>query len=562
MEKIKLSILILVFLFIAPFVFARTFVVDWYIKDFQTEILVNRDSSLLITERIIADSGNLPDKHGIFRILPEKAGNIDGGTRKTPVELVSITDFEGRPHVYRAIKDRMNDTITWKIGDPNITVKGENYYKITYKVYNAVHNDVFYWNLLGNFWDLEIDNFNARVVFPSEITRDDISFDYYTGLLGQRGKSATYRWINDNTLEITANEPLSKRQGITLEAYLPAGYFAPHQFGFLELYLSHLYFLIPFLALILSFNLWHLHGRDYKNKKPVLTEFLRPREMDLLEAGMFMSNGKMDPKFITALIVDMAVKGALMIEEEEKKIIFIPYKETVLKKLDKKESLTEMEVMVFEKIFQDKDEIGLVSLRSIFPKEIKEIQKEAKAKLIEKNLFYEKGFDLQKKMGLASVIFMILALLSIFILMDILLFASLFITFAILALFAILMPKRTKEGVDLHLYLKGLKKYMSIAEKERQAFYEEENIFEKLLPYAIIFGITHKWAKKMEVMYGKEFFQNYSPAWWQGGSVGKGDFNSFSKSLNTLSSQISSSHSSGGSGGSGGGGGGGGGGGW
>jgi uncharacterized membrane protein len=148
--------------------------------------------------------------------------------------------------------------------------------------------------------------------------------------------------------------------------------------------------------------------------------------------------------------------------------------------------------------------------------------------------------------------------------LEFFLFLSFLISAITLLIFGALMPKRTEESMDLYLYLKGLKRYMSVAEKDRQAFYEEENIFEKLLPYAIIFGITKKWAKKMEVMYGKEFFEKYSPAWWQGGSFSQGSFDSFTQSLNSLSSDISASHSSGGSGGSGsgGGGGGGGGGGW
>ncbi|MCP5939972.1 DUF2207 domain-containing protein, partial [Klebsiella pneumoniae] len=73
-------------------------------KDFQTSITVNKDSSLSITEDIIADAGNLPDKHGIFRTLPTQV-NTDKGVFKTPIELVSITDFNGAPRRYQAITD-------------------------------------------------------------------------------------------------------------------------------------------------------------------------------------------------------------------------------------------------------------------------------------------------------------------------------------------------------------------------------------------------------------------------------------------------------------------------
>ena len=43
---------------------ARDSITDWYIKSLNTGIVVNRDSSLDITENIQADCGNLPNKHG------------------------------------------------------------------------------------------------------------------------------------------------------------------------------------------------------------------------------------------------------------------------------------------------------------------------------------------------------------------------------------------------------------------------------------------------------------------------------------------------------------------
>ena len=38
-------------------IFARENVDYWYIKDFHSDIQVNQDSSLLITEKIVADCG-------------------------------------------------------------------------------------------------------------------------------------------------------------------------------------------------------------------------------------------------------------------------------------------------------------------------------------------------------------------------------------------------------------------------------------------------------------------------------------------------------------------------
>ena len=131
------------------------------------------------------------------------------------------------------------------------------------------------------------------------------------------------------------------------------------------------------------------------------------------------------------------------------------------------------------------------------------------------------------------------------------------------------MQKRTEEGHVLFRRIKGFKLYLDKAEKYRQRFLEKENLFEKFLPYAIVFGITREWIKKMKDIYGEKYFATYHPVWFYGAGIASFNADSFSEAMNSVStnmaSTMSSSPSSSGTGGggfSGGGGGGGGGGGW
>ncbi|MCX6797678.1 MAG: DUF2207 domain-containing protein, partial [Candidatus Falkowbacteria bacterium] len=174
-EKILLSLIFLL-LWQAP-VLARDNVTDWYIKDFQTEITVNKDASLDISEKILADCGTATGKHGIFRILPTRYKTKDGDFI-LPTELISITNAKGEPLKYSVLNE--GETVTYKIGDPNVEVQGENFYEIKYHVKNAIRSasanyDEFYWNVLGNYWDLEIDNFVVQINFPVEINKDNSS---------------------------------------------------------------------------------------------------------------------------------------------------------------------------------------------------------------------------------------------------------------------------------------------------------------------------------------------------------------------------------------------------
>ncbi|MBQ3293816.1 DUF2207 domain-containing protein, partial [Candidatus Saccharibacteria bacterium] len=138
--------------------------------------------------------------------------------------------------------------------------------------------------------------------------------------------------------------------------------------------------------------------------------------------------------------------------------------------------------------------------------------------------------------------------------------------------------KRTLKGIEISKYLDGLKEYMNLAEKDRLKFLQSVKgadtsnqgivkLYEKLLPYAVIFGIEDSWMDELNKYYQLDDVTN--PYWLHGATYFPiSDFRSFtSYTSSSISSSTASSDSGGSSGGggggfSGGGGGGGGGGGW
>lgn len=568
MKKAKFFILIIVCLFfIAPTSLAREYVSDWYIKDFQSEIIVNKDSSLTITEKIVADCGNLPDKHGIFKILPTQTKTTEG-TIYNPIELISITDFNDNPIKYTTIKSAKNHTITWKIGDPNITVQGENYYKIKYKVKNAVRFgnpdfDELYWNLNGNFWDMEIDYFFARIFFPDEIKKENSQVEYYTGYLGEKGKNLTeYRWVDENVLEFYSTKTLLQKQGITVSVTFPKNIFIPYKPSFFEKYARYFLYLIPIIVFIICFLIWKKYGDDPSIKKTIIPEFEIPENLTPMQMGMLVSNGMFNTKFISATIIDLAVRGFISIEQVEDKILLFTKKDFRLKRLHPQNVLlSTIENSLSDMIFERKEEIYLSDLKKTFYKNIPEIKKSAKNDLIEKNLITKRGLTCQILFMVIGSVFLSLGIPTIY-------FSglSIIISGVIILIFAVIMPKRTLKGAELNWRVKGFKLYMKTAEQYRQQFFEKENIFEKLLPYAMIFNMTKEWVKKMEQIYGAEYFKTHVPIWYVGAMTGGFDIDGFASHMDSLSSSISSNvggpSGAGGAGGAGGGGGGGGGGGW
>jgi len=130
--------------------------------------------------------------------------------------------------------------------------------------------------------------------------------------------------------------------------------------------------------------------------------------------------------------------------------------------------------------------------------------------------------------------------------------------------FGRVMPAKTRTGASAYMDVLGFREFLTRAEKDKLERMGDKNLFSKFLPYAIALGVENKWAKAFEGIYQDQ------PNWY----VSPGGFRtfspqSFSSSINSLTSNLASATFSsprgsgaGGSGSSGGGGGGGGGGSW
>ncbi|MFA4942095.1 MAG: DUF2207 domain-containing protein [Patescibacteria group bacterium] len=575
---LKIGLALGVFLLWQTPVLAQESVADWYIKDFKTEIRVNQDSSLDITEKILADCGEAIGKHGIFRVFPKKYQTQEGNFI-LPLRLISITNENGKNLNYSVSSD--SATVTYKIGDPDIEVTGENFYEIKYHVKNAIRTgqedfDEFYWNILGNYWDLEIDKFSAQIYFPSQINKNNTEIYYYTGDLNRKDLDlATYKWAGDNTLEFESSRIASAGEGITVSVTFPKNIITPYTLTFEDRYGYteraaiiglFLFLLFPLITFIICRNLWKRYGQDPRFYKTIVPEFEIPENLSPLEMGGIMKKGRLPSSAITAAIIHLGALGYLRIESVSQKVAFVTTSDFKLIRTDKKiaTDLYQNEALILERIFNDKNEVNLVDLKSKFYKNIPAISKSLLNDLDARQLVSKKGN--QYRLGMIIIgsigLFLFLQIMSL----SPLILAGLFVSALIILLFGLFMAKLTLKGAELNWRIKGFRLYMNTAEKYRSRFQEQEGTLEKLLPYAILFGITKKWLKKMKDIYGEEYFNSYHPV-FMAGALSASNFDSFTTAVSEISSSIASnvsSSSSGSSGGgsSGGGGGGGGGGGW
>jgi len=546
---------------------------DWYIKSFSSEITVNTDSSLDIVEKISADCGNLPEKHGIYRVLPTVYYPKSGSAVKTPIELKSITDFNGNSLNYQVTNSRTDKTITWKIGDADKTVTGVNNYQISYHVKNAIrHQDDFselYWNLNGNFWELETDSYVATIDLPEGISKNSYKeLNVYAGGFGENDNSVdSANWISDHQLAVRSTRTLSAGEGITLSLTFGKGIVAPYVPTFWEKYGEYFFLLLPLLVLIFCYLLWLKFGRDPRINPTVAPEFEIPEKLQPMEMGVVYSDGLLKSQYISAAIINLAVKKIIKIEEIVEGKIFKSKDYKLIRTGEPETVLTEAEKSLINKIFGSKNEIMLTDLKNKFYKEIPGLTNLIKENLVQSGLLVASSRT-------AQYVFLALGIISIatcgagFAFSDYL-GLGMIISGLIIIVFSFLMTRRTEKGLKLYKRIEGFKLYMGTAEKYRARFNEKENIFEKFLPYAIMFGMTREWVNKMKDIYGEEYFATYHPVWFYGAGLHSFNVDSLNSAINGVSSSmastLSSSPSSSGSGGggfSGGGGGGGGGGGW
>jgi uncharacterized membrane protein YgcG len=97
---------------------------------------------------------------------------------------------------------------------------------------------------------------------------------------------------------------------------------------------------------------------------------------------------------------------------------------------------------------------------------------------------------------------------------------------------------RSKEGNETYHELKGLRMYIDTAEKHRIEFHNDpkkfRGVFEKLLPFAMLFGLEKKWAREF-----KDLYKETQPDWY------RGDFTAFdaymlTRTMSTLNSGVKS----------------------
>ena len=533
------------------------------INSFDSQITINKDGTVNVKETIVYDFGD-QYKHGIYRKIPYIKTNKDGKKYRMDVQGMSVLDEKGNWYKYEVIDS--DNQLEFKIGDPNKTITGVHTYVISYKVSGALtyfsDHDELYWNITGNEWNVPIANTTASVVWPQEIKKEDIKTICYTGNLGSNVSDCSYL-VNDRGQDnIKSNRILLTNEGLTIVVSFPKNIVAvlePKEFvPFFETWLGKLvmglmglvgliwYIFLPFYIIYR----WIRFGRDPKSMVGVTTAWFDPPKTQ--DGQRFLTPGEVgtlgdetvDMKDITATIVDLARRGYLIIDERKKSDFFL------IKNKNIDSNLLTYEKTILTKFFGSKKEIRIKDQE--LSAEMIQITNEMYDRVVEDKLF-------DKNPQTTRTVYYVIA--------GIALFTGNFFLAIVAFLFGRVMPRKTVFGVEAKNIAFSLKNFLTSQKRQLEFQADKQMMFERLLPYAVAFGVERIWAKRFESLNITQ------PNWYH--SYSSTNFNSYLL-VNSLSSSFrsintamtptrsSSGFSSGGVGGgfSGGGGGGGGGGSW
>lgn len=559
------------------------------VRSFDATITVNTDNSVDVREIITYETGPAAH-HGIYRdIYPYSSQD-----RKMEINSVVVTDGLGDPFPFTT--SNTGGYVRLKIGDPNQTFTGERTYIISYHATRAVGQfdtfDEIYWNVTGNEWNIPIYNITASILLPTGVTAIQSSCYY-----GPKGATTQCSTQNVNGVYESITPPvLVPGEGVTIAVGFPKGVAIPyttidnlsriwHRFG-----TWIVAGLIPLIVLILSLLYWYRYGRDPKGTGVIVPQYDVPDGLTPMEVAGIVSEN-VSPKNIPAEIIYLATRGYLKISElPEKKFGLFTHTDYQLTQLQEGDDLPiGSSRLLLKSLFRSNGsdplprKMKLSFLKDSFYKDAAEVI-ESVLNALETKGYYRFLGRMKAKYRNVATILRLAVFSSLFVAYaaagltqrlsgeTILLFlASGVVSAAIFLLVSHFDPAKTVKGVAAKEYLLGLKLYLQIAEKRRIEFHNaperSPEVFEKLLPYAMVLGVSDIWAKEFSDI------DTVPPSWYEGETVGQFNTVSFANSLHTFNTSATSSlgtapggggglGGSGGGGSSGGGGGGGGGGSW
>jgi hypothetical protein len=491
------------------------------IRDFHAELDVLPDSSLDVTETIRVDFTGA--RNGIYRTIPVEYAGPGGFNYSLFLTDISATEAGGAP--LRIERLRRGGNLQLQIFVPAAEDTSRNI-TLHYRVRDGLRffedHDELYWNVTGTAWDVPIESASAHIILPGGVT--GLRAANYTGFLGSRLQDARVDTLGSN-VDIRTQRPLAFHEGLTIVAGWDKGFVHEPRGSekvaqFLD---SNWPFLVPIGVFFLMLGLWYSRGRDPR-VGAIAVQYEPPAGLSPGEAGALVDD-QAGIRDITATLVDLAVRGFIVIEEKEVSHLMGLYANTeyvfhLNKKPAEWSGAKSHELLLLNGIFGSpvlgmREEVALSELQNRFYKNLPGIRRAIFESLVQRGYFAHRP-DIVRQVYLlvAAVTGAVLYLLGQYLVQHAGMQLQTSSVAAILTGLAIggfgwFMPTRTVDGVRaLHDTL-GFENFLSHVEAPHLASSPQSPAnFEKYLPFAMALGVEKKWVGAFDGMLKQ-------PSWYQ-----------------------------------------------
>lgn len=290
------------------------------ILEFHSDVTLQDDASLRVTETITVFSAGNRIRHGIYRDFPTAYKDPYNTKYVVGFQMLSAT-HDGVPEPFR-VQDQFNGKRIYLGSQNAMAPRGRHVYAITYTTNRQLgfykDHDELFWNVTGNGWDFPIDRASAIVHLPANIPPDAVKLSGFTGPQGSRQAQLTTS-TEDAAFEFRAERPLPPHQGLSVLLMWPKGYIAEPSASqkweyFFRDNRDALLLVSGFLVTLLYYLIaWSAVGRD-PSRGVVMALYEPPANLSPAAMRYLMRMGY-DNKVFAAAILDMAVRGYLKITE-------------------------------------------------------------------------------------------------------------------------------------------------------------------------------------------------------------------------------------------------------
>lgn len=299
---------------------------NYTITSYDVILDVGLDNKIDVVEKITVYWKN-DKQHGLLKYTPEWLQYTDKNGRTIKRKAV-ISDLKSTSDPYTV--DWINKKARIKLGDPSKHVNlGEKTYVIAY-TYDMGSDpyrgfDEFIFHAFGDYWGTAINNATIQVNMPKSIKEYNINFftDKYrkenvNDCVDYKivGNTLYASFNQDKYALIQESESSKLDSSLTVDIELPEGYFTKGSFNYG--YISFVIILIIFGITIYTVFIWKKYGKNYA--KPATTvEFYPPEGMSSAEVGYIYNERKSSKKLTISLIVQLASRGYIKIDDDKVK---------------------------------------------------------------------------------------------------------------------------------------------------------------------------------------------------------------------------------------------------